>query len=198
MFQGEQTQLSLARREQPTARAGPSWGSPPPYMFQNKAAHLVTAPILSCTDLGCVIFHFPVQNTATLSKCHESSPPSNGHLARQETTERQAWKGQLLLLQSSSHHLPASAPILRLGLVIVVLGHSGGCQDSSCSVYSAAPTVAHIGLFQAYPKFSQVALVEARLSSSNAKEREMGRPIQGQEALDQLESRRCSTSSDGK
>lgn len=68
---------------------------PAPCIFQSKASHPVTALGLACIALGCVSFHFPVQNTATLSKCHESSPPINGHSTRQETTAHQAWKEQL-------------------------------------------------------------------------------------------------------
>lgn len=59
-------------------------------------------PVLSCLDLGWVIFHFLVQSTATLSKHHESSTRSNGHLVRQETAARQAWTEQAPALASAA------------------------------------------------------------------------------------------------
>ena len=42
-------------------------------------------------------------------KCHESSPPSNGHSARQETTERQAGKEQLSLAPAGPEATAAAA-----------------------------------------------------------------------------------------
>lgn len=69
----------------------PLHGAPAPCIFHREAAHLVTAPVLSCVALGCALSHFPVQNSHTF-QTHESSPRSNGHSARQETTARQPWE----------------------------------------------------------------------------------------------------------
>lgn len=77
---------------------------PPPSVFSKHCLAsgnpVLSCPVLSCLDLGSVIFHFLVQSTATLSKHHESSTRSNGHSVRQETTAHQAWMEQASALAS--------------------------------------------------------------------------------------------------
>lgn len=81
---------------------------PPPPHFPQQSLTSCDSPTLSFTALGCALFHFPVRNTATLSKCHESSPRSNGHSARQETLHarprRGSWPPQLSSARWSSWH----------------------------------------------------------------------------------------------
>lgn len=110
---------------------------------------VLSCPVLSYLDLGCVILHFPVQCTATLSKHHESSVQSNGHLVKQETTARQAWTEQFLALaspvpcydtkppwRSQAHGTPGyttpTPSALTLGSIFLVQPPCLSCLSEAC------------------------------------------------------------------